>query len=117
MTDEARAVLHDEVLASLRMVMDPELGENVVDLGLIYGVEIGDDAVAVIEMTTTTRGCPATAYLTDAVQAAAWGVGGIAYADVRLTYAPPWTPEKMSVAAKQRFGVPVGETRLRPVSS
>lgn len=100
---EAAAALGDAVTEALRMVLDPELGENVVDLGLIYGIDIGDDGAAVIEMTTTTKGCPATAYLKEAVGSAAWAVPGIAYADVRLTYEPPWSPDMMSAAAKRRF--------------
>lgn len=104
MTLTAGEALRDQVMTSLRMVIDPELGENVVDLGLIYSVVIGKDGAALIEMTTTTKGCPATAYLKDAVHSAAWGGSGIEYADVRLTYEPPWSPDNMSAAAKQRFG-------------
>lgn len=98
------AALGDAVTAALRVVIDPELGENVVDLGLIYKVDIADDGAAVIEMTTTTKGCPATAYLKEAVESAAWAVPGVAYADVRLTYEPPWSPDLMSAVAKRRFG-------------
>ena len=104
MTVVADEALREQVMASLRMVIDPELGENGVDLGLIYRVDIGEDGAAIIEMTTTTKGCPATAYLKDAVQSAAWIVSGIEYADVRLTYEPPWSPDNMSEAAKLRFG-------------
>lgn len=105
MTDGTHAALRDAVTTALRMVIDPELGENVVDLGLIYSVDIGDDGAAIIEMTTTTKGCPATAYLKEAVQAAAWEVEGISYADVRLTYEPPWSPDRITGAASHRFGV------------
>lgn len=98
------AALRDAIMASLSVVIDPELGENVVDLGLIYGVDIGEDGAATVEMTTTTKGCPATAYLKQAVETAAWSVPGVAYADVRLTYEPPWSFERMSPAARQRFG-------------
>jgi metal-sulfur cluster biosynthetic enzyme len=76
---------------ALRMVVDPELGENVVDLGLVYGVAV-ENGVAYVEMTTTMRGCPATAYLKDAVQSAAWSVPGIDYVEIKLTYEPAWTP-------------------------
>lgn len=104
MSGEGGTSLRDAVMASLRVVIDPELGENVVDLGLIYRLDIDSGGAAIVEMTTTTKGCPATAYLKEAVETAAWAVPGVAYADVRLTYEPPWSPDLMSPAAKQRFG-------------
>jgi metal-sulfur cluster biosynthetic enzyme len=55
-------------------------------------------------MTTTTQGCPATAFLKDAVQTAAWGVPGIHYVEVKLTYEPKWSPAMMNEAARQNFG-------------
>jgi metal-sulfur cluster biosynthetic enzyme len=92
-----------EVKQALAMVVDPELGENVVDLGLIYAIAV-EEGVARVEMTTTTQGCPATAFLKEAVQAAAWGVPGIHYADVTLTYEPKWAPAMMSEAARRNLG-------------
>lgn len=97
----------DEVREALRGVIDPELGENVVDLGLIYSLAVAD-GVARIEMTTTTKGCPATSYLKQAVEAAAWEVPGIDFAEVTLTYEPPWTPEMMSAAARSSLGMAAG---------
>ncbi|MCA0008714.1 MULTISPECIES: metal-sulfur cluster assembly factor [unclassified Mesorhizobium] len=90
---------------SLRMVIDPELGENVVDLGLIYQVSVEQDGIAHIEMTTTARACPATGYLKDAVRSAAWIVPGIHWVDIRLTYDPPWAPDMMNTDAKCRLGL------------
>jgi metal-sulfur cluster biosynthetic enzyme len=85
-------------------VVDPELGENIVDLGLIYDVAV-ETGVGRIEMTTATRGCPATAYLKEAAQVAAWNVVGIRYVDVRLTYELPWNPEMMNESARHHLGV------------
>jgi metal-sulfur cluster biosynthetic enzyme len=104
-SSEARNAHANEVREAFRVVIDPELGESVVDLGLIYAVAVEDGGVARVEMTTTTRGCPATAYLKDAVQSAAWNVAGIRYVDVRLTYEPPWTPEMMNGTARRRLGM------------
>ena len=84
-----------EIRHALRGVIDPEIGLSVVDVGLIYDIKVGDDAVAVIRMTTTTRGCPATQYLLDAVRERALDTGVSADVDVRLTYDPPWNPEMM----------------------
>lgn len=106
----AREQLHRDVLESLRMVIDPELGENLVDLGLIYSVEVDEDGVARVEMSTTTKGCPAAAYLKDAVRSAVWIVPGISHADVELIYEPPWSPERISDAIAHKFGR-TGENR------
>jgi metal-sulfur cluster biosynthetic enzyme len=98
---------------SLRTVIDPELGENVVDLGLVYFVAVDDAATAHVVMTTTTPGCPAVGYLKDGVARAASGVEGVAAAEVAVTYDPPWSPDMMSdpsgyrrPAAKPRFWRP-----------
>lgn len=96
-------MLAEQVRQALAMVIDPELGESVVDLGLIYAIAV-EDGVARIEMTTTTRGCPAAALLKEAVQTAAWGVAGVHYAEVKLTYEPKWSPAMMSEAARLSLG-------------
>jgi metal-sulfur cluster biosynthetic enzyme len=97
--------LDEQVREALRLVIDPELGYNIVDLGLVYDVAIEDGGVANITMTTTTRGCPATGYMKDGAREAAFAVPGIAFVDVRLAYEPPWTPQMMSAAAKQHLGI------------
>jgi metal-sulfur cluster biosynthetic enzyme len=84
-----------EICHALRGVIDPEIGLSVVDVGLIYDIRVGEDGVAVISMTTTTRGCPATQYLLDAVRERALDTGVARDVDVRLTYDPPWRPEMM----------------------
>lgn len=96
----SRESLADEVRESIRTVIDPELGQNVVDLGLIYFVAVDEDATAHVVMTTTTRGCPAVGYLKEGVQRAASTVPGVNTAEVVVTYDPPWTPDMMSARAK-----------------
>lgn len=105
MSDQEDETWAAGVRESLRVVIDPELGENVVDLGLIYQVSVGHDGTAYIEMTTTTRACPATGFLKEAVQAAAGIAPGIHNVEIRLTYEPPWTPKMMNVDAKRRLGL------------
>lgn len=107
MTGEADEALADGVMAALRRVIDPELGYNIVDLGLIYHVEIDHGAVHVT-MTTTTRGCPATSYLCEGANRAVESALGVEAADVELTYDPPWTPEMMSPQAKYHLGITDG---------
>lgn len=82
-----------EVLAALTQITDPEIGGNIVDLGLIYDVTVDPSGAARIVMTTTSRGCPAAGFLQQAVQAAVEGVTGVTTAFVDLTYEPRWTPD------------------------
>ena len=93
-----------DVRRALSAVEDPEAGMSVLDLGLVYGISLGDDTVRV-EMTMTSPACPASHYLVDEAAAAIRAVAppgtGV---QVVLVWDPPWTPERMSVAAKQRFG-------------
>lgn len=95
----ATAVRH-----ALETVIDPELGYNIVGLGLVYTVAIDKDGTAAITMTTTTPGCPATNYLRNGAYQAAVGVEGIDDAEVVLTYDPPWEPEMMSQEARAWLG-------------
>lgn len=97
-----RQSLADAVRQSLRGVIDPELGENLIDLGLVYFVAVDHRATAHVVMTTTTQGCPAVGYLKDGVQRAALSVPGVAAAEVAVTYDPPWSPYMMSGPAVAR---------------
>lgn len=100
--------LIDQVRQALRTVIDPELGYNIVDLGLIYDVRIEDGNQARIAMTTTTRGCPATQYLVEGAYRSAGTVPGVADVEVDLTYDPPWQPAMASLAAKRHLGIAAG---------
>lgn len=108
MTVETVRNLAGQVKEALRLVIDPELGYNIVDLGLVYDVAVEAGGIANIVMTTTTRGCPATSYLTDGARDAAELVPAVELVKVQLTYDPPWTPRMMSAEAKQYLGVADG---------
>ena len=97
--------LASKIKDALRRVIDPELGYNIVDLGLIYDISVRDDDVASVTMTTTTPGCPATSYLTEGARGCALSVDGVDIAEVILTHEPPWSPELMSDEAKAHFGI------------
>lgn len=84
------------VTDALQGVIDPEIGRSVVDVGLIYDIDPGKGRMLVITMTTTTRGCPATQFLMDAVRQRALGLGDYDGVEVRLTYEPPWSPDMMA---------------------
>jgi len=94
----------DAVREALRQVDDPEAGMNIVDLGLVYGVDVTADAVR-IEMTMTTAACPMTDMIVEQVRdvVAAIVPAGTSV-DVQLVWDPPWTPDKMSGIAKEHFG-------------
>jgi metal-sulfur cluster biosynthetic enzyme len=83
------------VTDALRGVIDPELGLSVVELGLIYGIVVTGGAVEVT-MTLTARGCPLHDVMAEWVRAAVRRVPGVERVEVRLTFDPPWTPERMA---------------------
>ncbi len=92
----------DRVMNALRNCYDPEIPVNIVDLGLIYNIAIDNDNVKV-RMTLTTMGCPAHAYLMHQVQSEVEKIPGVKKAEVDIVWDPPWTPDKMSLEAKQRL--------------
>lgn len=89
---------------ALRIVIDPELGHNIVDLGFVYDITIEEGGIARITMTTTTKGCPATGFLREGVTNSAWSVPGVEFVDVSLSYDPPWTSRMISPEAKADLG-------------
>ena len=94
----------DAVRMALREVVDPEVGMNIVDLGLVYAVAIGDDGVCV-DITMTSAACPmAELIVEDARAAVAALLPPQVPVDVRLVWDPPWTPERMSPLARETFG-------------
>jgi metal-sulfur cluster biosynthetic enzyme len=76
-----------------------------VDLGLIYGVEVGEGGVVKVTMTTTTPGCPATNYLMEGSRECTSAVDGVTMAEIILTHDPRWSPENMTDIAKAHFGI------------
>jgi len=93
----------EEVFEALRTVEDPELGMDIVELGLVYDVEVDDSSVKVIP-SLTSMGCPAGPMIQEGVYDAARSVPGVENVDVELTWDPPWTPDRMSEDAKFILG-------------
>lgn len=92
------------VRAALTQVNDPEIGINIVDLGLVYGIEIINDRVFV-KMTMTTRACPLHAYLSKAAEDAIRGhFPDVNAVHIELVWEPPWEPARMSGAARKQMG-------------
>ncbi len=94
----------DEVYEALKNVLDPELGINIVDLGLVYDVDVGDDGHVHIEYTLTTMGCPIGPLIEQQMQALLASVPGVTAVDVEMVLRPPWSPEMMSEEAKAALG-------------
>jgi metal-sulfur cluster biosynthetic enzyme len=93
----------EEVLEILRQVEDPELGMDIVDLGLVYEVGV-EDSTAKIIYSLTSMGCPAGPLIAQDIDSAARQVEGIDDVELELTFDPPWTPDKMSDDAKFILG-------------
>lgn len=87
-------ITHEPITQALREVVDPELGLSVVDLGLIYDVQIEDGRVRVI-MTLTTQGCPLHDAMTDWVRRAVGKIPGVEAVEVAVTFEPRWTPDRI----------------------
>jgi metal-sulfur cluster biosynthetic enzyme len=94
----------ESILDALRGVKDPELNLNVVDLGLVYTVQAHEDQIDV-EMTLTTPACPAGPEILRNAVAALEALEGVSKANVKLVMSPPWTPDKMSDAARDELGI------------
>ena len=93
----------EEVLEVLRQVEDPELGMDVVDLGLVYEVEI-EGSKAKVQYSLTSMGCPAGPLIAGDMDGAIRQVEGIDDVELELTFDPPWTPDRMSDDAKFILG-------------
>jgi metal-sulfur cluster biosynthetic enzyme len=89
---------------ALKHVVDPELGINIVDLGLVYDVDITESGAIHIEYTLTTMGCPIGPLIEQQMQSFLEGVPGVASVEAEMVLRPPWTPEMMSEEAKAALG-------------
>lgn len=101
--DSTQTLDIDVIMAELKTVLDPELGINVVDLGLVYGVYQNDSTLNV-DMTLTTPGCPLINEFIQSVHQALIKLDGVDDVIVNLTFDPPWTPDKMSPEAAEELG-------------
>ncbi|GAA4213749.1 metal-sulfur cluster assembly factor [Actinocatenispora rupis] len=96
----------EDVEEAMKDVVDPELGINVVDLGLVYGLHVDDDNVATVDMTLTSAACPLTDVIEDqAQQALCSGPGGGLVNEVRINWVwmPPWGPDKITDDGREQL--------------
>ena len=109
MTEEnktAAEAMQEKILEALETVIDPELGIDIVNLGLIYEIRFdGDTGHTEIDMTLTTMGCPLADLLTDQIYDAMKEVPEVTKTEVKLVWTPAWTIEKMSRYARIALGI------------
>jgi metal-sulfur cluster biosynthetic enzyme len=105
-------VTQDEVFSALKECYDPEIPVNIVDLGLIYEIRVAPPAPAEnqpqdvqIVMTMTSPGCPAHASIGEQVKGRVGQIPGVRDVNVEVVWTPPWTPERLSAAARKQLGI------------
>ncbi|HZJ09245.1 MAG TPA: iron-sulfur cluster assembly protein [Trueperaceae bacterium] len=95
--------MRNQVLEALKVVRDPEIPVNVVDLGLVYDVQIDDNGQVAIEMTLTSMGCPVQDLIQTDAELAVMKVDGVNAVNVEFVWSPPWTPQKMTDDGKKQM--------------
>lgn len=101
---EELARLSDDVISALKTVYDPEIPADIFELGLIYRIDIEDDRMVKIDMTLTAPGCPVAGEMPGWVENAVGAVEGVSGVEVKMTFDPPWTPDRMSEEAQVAVG-------------
>jgi len=100
------SVNREQVMDMLHNCYDPEIPVNIVDLGLVYDVQVADDTVNV-KMTLTSPGCPAHGMITESVKEKLVSIEGVRQVNIEIVWEPPWDPSRMSAAARQQLGIDV----------
>ena len=93
------------VIDALQTIYDPEIPVNIYELGLIYGVEVNEEGRTEVRMTLTAPACPVAGALVEEVAEKTGRVEGVSTSHVELVWDPPWTPERMTEAAKLELGL------------
>ncbi|ASJ01817.1 ring hydroxylating protein [Thermococcus profundus] len=104
-TGENVQLTKELVLEKLKEVVDPEIGIDVVNLGLIYELEVRPDNTVYVKMTMTTPGCPMTMWILRAVEDKILEIPGVKDAEIELTFDPPWSPDMVSEEYKKKLGL------------
>ena len=101
----SKGYLKNEVQKKLKLVLDPELGVSILDMGLIYDIAISKEGVCLITMTLTTVGCPLFAQIQKEIEDSIMEIPEINEVKIDLVFDPPWTPDKMSEETKIQLGL------------
>ena len=102
---EPGGAIYDAVIEALKEIYDPEIPVNIYDLGLVYNVEVGNEAHVLVTMTLTTPNCPVAESMPGEIEMRVGAVPGVGSAEVALVWDPPWDPQKMSDEAKLELGM------------
>lgn len=97
--------LKDSIYNALELVVDPELGIDIVNLGLVYDVEMDEAGKTTVTMTLTSMGCPLAGTIVEQVKAALADVPEVKETEVNIVWSPPWSKERMSRYAKIALGI------------
>lgn len=99
------AALRERVEDALSSIYDPEIPVNIRELGLIYGLDVGEDGVVDLKVTLTTPNCPAAAAMPAEIEAKVRAIDGVSDVHVQLVWDPPWDQSRMSEAARLELGL------------
>jgi metal-sulfur cluster biosynthetic enzyme len=97
--------LKDNLMGALELVIDPELGVDIVNLGLVYDVEMDGEGKTTVTMTLTSMGCPLAGTIVDQVKRALMDIPEVNEVEVNIVFNPPWTRDMMSRYAKIALGI------------
>lgn len=97
--------LKDSIMGALELVVDPELGIDIVNLGLVYDVKMEEEGKAVVDMTLTSMGCPLAGTIVEQVKSALADIPEVKETEVNIVWNPPWSKDRMSRYAKIALGV------------
>lgn len=97
-------ITEEQVKEALKVVTDPEIGINIVDLGLIYDVDVTEEGEALVRYSLTSMGCPAGDMIDTEIRDVVASMEGVTSVTTEVTFQPPWTVEKMSDFAKSALG-------------
>jgi metal-sulfur cluster biosynthetic enzyme len=97
--------LKDNMMGALEQVVDPELGIDIVNLGLVYDVELNEEGTATVTMTLTSMGCPLAGTIVDQVKTALRDIPEVKDTEVDIVWNPPWSKDNMSRYAKIALGI------------
>ncbi|MGT2828105.1 metal-sulfur cluster assembly factor [Streptococcus hillyeri] len=104
-TDDEILAIKDKILQGLEEVIDPELGIDIVNLGLIYEIRFEQNGATEIDMTLTTMGCPLADLITDQIHDAMKSIPEVTKVDVKLVWYPAWTVDRLSRYARIALGI------------
>ena len=101
----ASETIKNDIISHLCQVIDPELQVDIVNLGLVYEIDLDEDGICLINMTLTTPACPLTGFLIDKITQEVSQVPEVNNVDVEFVWYPVWSPDKMSTVAKKQLGI------------